>query len=141
MNAFAEETVIPFCREKGIRMVIGDNDAKLHSKGLYKLFQDAGIELYVGSGKRTGVHENGYPPRSHDCNPCETYFANIFTKAQERLEWREDHGNKTRTMLMWKYSLDKTIGDYEIAEVRKLIDRQQKIMDAIIAVQGGRTKY
>ena len=122
-------------------MVIGDCDAKLHNKKLAETFREAGIELYVGAGKRTGEHKSGYPPRSHDCNPCETYFANIFRMAQARLEGREAHACRTRTMRMWKFSLDRTINDHDIKETRKLIDRMPKVMEAIKEVQGGKTKY
>ena len=33
--------------------------------------------------------ENGYPPRSHDCQPEETEFAQSFEEAQQDLESRE----------------------------------------------------
>ena len=45
-------------------------------------------------------------PRSHDCMPDETEFAETFQDAQEDLERREKNANKRRTMLMWKNALD-----------------------------------
>ena len=43
-----------------------------------------GIEIYPGSGKKPWDRaKNGYPPRSHDCMPDETEFAEAFQNAQE----------------------------------------------------------
>ena len=50
--------------------------------------------------------ENGYPPRSHDCQPEETEFAQAFEEAQEDLERREKNANHKRTMHMWKNALE-----------------------------------
>ena len=64
-----------------------------------------GVQIYPGSGKNPWVNrpfhdvhvflihenreENGYPPRSHDCQPEETEFAQAFEETQEDLERRE----------------------------------------------------
>ena len=46
--------------------------------------------MYPGSGKKPWDRdENGYPPRSHDCMPAETEFANAFEEAQLDVERRE----------------------------------------------------
>ena len=44
-------------------------------------------------------------------------------------------------MRMWKNSLDKTWKEYPLAEIHKVIDRQPKIMQAIIDAQGERTRF
>ena len=44
-------------------------------------------------------------------------------------------------MTNWKEALDITCATFPKAKLRKLIDTQQKVMDAIIAKKGGRTKY
>ena len=85
--------------------------------------------------------ENGYPPRSHDCMPNETEFAETFQDAQEDLERREKNRNKRRTMMMWKNALDNEWETRPIEATRKIIDRQPKIMRAIIETDGGRTPY
>ena len=42
-----------------------------------------GIQIYRGGGKKPwDRQENGYPPRSHDCVPCETEFAEVFEEYQ-----------------------------------------------------------
>ena len=137
----AEETVVPFCLENGIKMVIGDNDSKLHSKGLEDLFEDHAIELYNGSGKTVGSHENGYPPRSHDCQPAETHFANVFHEAQVKLEDAEKKRSRPRSMMMWKYALDSTWNNWPLEEIQKLIDRQPEIMEKIVELGGERTAF
>ena len=64
-----------------------------------------GVQIYPGSGENPWVHhpfhdadvflihedreENGYPPRSHDCQAEETEFAQSFEEAQQDLEKRE----------------------------------------------------
>ena len=84
---------------------------------------------------------NGYPPRSHDCMPDETEFANVYYDAQIDLERREKYANKPRTMMMWKNALQNTWNQRPIEEVRKLFDRQPMIMEAIISAEGGRTPF
>ena len=62
---------------------------------------DSGIEIYPGRGKKPWDRaKNSYPPRSHDCMPDETEFAETFQDAQEDLERREKNAKKRRTMMM-----------------------------------------
>ena len=51
------------------------------------------------------MEEDGYPSRSHDCQPAETDFAECYGLAQQNLERREDNLRKKGTMVMWKHSL------------------------------------
>ena len=85
--------------------------------------------------------EDGYPPRSHDCMPEETEFAETYQEAQTDLERREKHRNQKRTMIMWKNALDYTWRTRPIQATRKIIDWQPKVMRAIIEAEGGRTQY
>ena len=43
--------------------------------------------------------------------------------------------------MMWKNTLQHTWDQRPIEEVQKLFDRQPMVMEAIIAAQGGRTKF
>ena len=85
--------------------------------------------------------DNGYPPRSHDCMPNETEFANAHEEAQLDVERREKNIKHRRTMMMWKNAVVKTWENRSIKEVQKLIDRQPKVAQAIVAAEGGRTPY
>ena len=85
--------------------------------------------------------DNGYPPRSHECMPNETEFANAHEDAQLDVERREKNIGHRRSMKMWKNAIDEVWNKRPISEVRKLIDRQPKIMQAIIEAEGGRTPY
>ena len=141
LKVFKEE-VIPWCKDNGLLLLIVDNDTKFHSKMLVTECKAHGIEIYPGSGKRVWDRaDNGYPPRSHDCMPCETEFANAFEEAQLDLERRERNAKKKRTMKMWRNSIRKVWFSRPIEEVQKLIDRQPKIQQEIIKKGGRRTKY
>ena len=83
-NALKTHCIVVFSFLNDIRMIIGDNDSKLYSNQLVELFESHGIEAYNGSGKTVGEHPNGYPPRSHDCIPAETHFANIFHQKRKK---------------------------------------------------------
>ena len=113
------------------------------------------MQIYPGSGKNPWVSppfycdfqfdedraENGYPPRSHDCQPEETEFAEDFELAQEDLERREKNAKHKRTMHMWKNAFEHVWNTRPIEHTQKLIDRMPKVMKAIIAAKGGKTKY
>ena len=71
----------------------------------------------------------------------ETEFAETFQDAQEDLERREKNRNKRRTMMMWKNALDEQWRNRRIEATQKIIDRQPKIMRAIIEADGTRTPY
>ena len=73
--------------------------------------------------------------------PCETEFAQAFQEAQEDLERREKNAHKRRTMQMWENTLDETWATRSIEATRKIIDRQPKIMKAIIDADGESTRY
>ena len=137
-----DEEVVPWCKEHGLKLLILDNESKFHTKMLVTHMESHGIQIYPGSGKKPWDRsENGYPPRSHDCMPNETEFAETFQDAQEDLERREKNRNKRRTMMMWKNALDNEWETRPIEATRRIIDRQPKIMRAIIETDGGRTPY
>ena len=122
-----------------------------------RFMAENGVQIYPGSGKNPWVSppfycdfqcdedcaENGYPPRSHDCQPEETEFAEDFELTQENLERREKNVNHKRTMHMWKNALEHVWNTRPIEHThrKKLIDRMPKFMKAIIAAKGGKTKY
>ena len=135
MNA-AALTFIPTLKENGIKILIGDCDIKLHNKKLAKMFWDHGILLWPGGGKSCGKHLCGYPPRSHDCNPCEIWFSQWQDDAAKMIKTK-----KKKTMLCWKQSLEAALKMLKKSRRQKMIDTQPKVMQAIIANQGGRTKY
>ena len=95
--------------------------------------------IQICFGKKPWDHaENGYPPRSHDHMPDETEFAETIQDAKEDLERRKKRRNKRR---MWKNALDEQWRNRLIETTRKIIDRQPKIMRAIIEANGGRMQY
>jgi len=73
--------------------------------------------------------------------PPETEFANSFEDAQLDVERREQNAKKRRTMSMWRNAVEHTWDTRPMSEIRKLIDRQPKVMQAIIDCEGGRTEY
>ena len=81
--------------------------------------------------------EGKYPPRSHECMPCETEFANSFEDAQLDVERREKNAKKRRTRIAAEHTWDTR----PMNEIRKLIDRQPKIQQAIIDAEGGRVNF
>ena len=76
--------------------------------------------------------ENRYPPRSHDCQPEKTEFAQDFGLAQEDLERREKNANHKRTMHMWENALKHVWNTRPIETTQKLIDSMPKVMKATI---------
>ena len=82
-----------------------------------------------------------YPPRSHDCMPCETEFANTFEDAQLDVERREKNANKQRTMVMWRNAVNHIWSTRPISEVHRLVHRHPKIMQEIIDCGGGHIGY
>ena len=85
-------------------MLIMDNDPKLHSKSLVTFMGGNGVQIYPVASKNAWVNfkfrssapfniiehraEDGHPVRSHDCQPCETEFAEDFELAQQDVERR-----------------------------------------------------
>mgnify|MGYP001156942967 CR=1 FL=1 len=78
----------------------------------------------------------GKYPRIHECMPCETELANSFEDAQLDVERCEQNAKKRRTMLMWRNAVEHTWETRPINEIRKLIDRQPKIQQALIDAEG-----
>ena len=72
---------------------------------------------------------------------CETEFAEAFQESQEDLERREGNAHKRRTMQMWKNALDEVWATRPIEATQKIIDRQPKIMSAIIDADGKSTRF
>ena len=73
--------------------------------------------------------------------PPETEFANSYEDAQLDVERREANANKRRTMNMWRNAIEHTWESRPMAEIHKLIDRQPKVMQALIDCEGGRTGH
>ena len=73
--------------------------------------------------------------------PEETEFAETFQDAQEDLEREEKNAKKRQNKMMWKNALDEQWRTRPIEATRKIIDRQPKIMGAIIEADGGRAPY
>ena len=67
--------------------------------------------------------KSGYPPRSHDCQPAETEFADDYELTQQNLEMREENLKRKRSMAMWKSSLGHVWENHPIEATQKLIDR------------------
>lgn len=128
----------------GIKLLIGDCDAKLHNRGLEELLLAHGIMLWPGGGKGSGKHPIGYPPRSHDCNPCEQWFSQWQEMASAMMDLHHKNAkgkNDAASMKKWRLSLQACCKDFPLQKLRDLINTQRKAMKAIIANEGGRTKY
>ena len=130
------KSFIQILKENRIKIIIGDCDCKLHNKKLAEIFWEHGIYLWPGAGKGCGRHRIGYPPRSHDCNPCQNWFS----------RWQEDAAKLMKTkmkqnMFAWYDCLGKAQQRMHKSVWQKLIDTQPKVMKKIIANKGGRTKY
>ena len=104
----------------------------LHKSDFHFFVLCVGIFLFCISTSFEGRKEKGCPPRSHDCVPNETEFANAHEESQLDVERREKNINHRRTMMMWKNAVKDTWNNRPIEEVRKLIDLQPKVMRAII---------
>ena len=133
LNA-AAETFIPILKEQGVKILIGDCDPKLHNKKLTETFWKHGILLWPGAGKGCGKQPIGYPPRSHDCNPCELWFS----------QWQEDAAKlmkKKKSMLIWKTALEEALKKMKKTRWQIFIDTQPKVMKTIVESEGGRKKY
>ena len=117
-----EEEVVPWCKENGLKLLILDNESKFHTKMLVTHMESHGIQIYPGSGKKPWDRsENGYPPRSHDCMPNETEFAETFQDAQEHLKRRENNRNKRRTTMMWNTRLTMSGKPALLKQLEKLL--------------------
>ena len=97
--------ILPWCNKNGLKMLIMDNDPKLHLKALVTFMAENGVQIFPGAGKNAWVNfkfpftvpckmtedraENGYPARSHDCQPYETEFAEDPELSQQDVERRE----------------------------------------------------
>ena len=55
MFAVFENEILPWCREHGLKLLIMDNDPKLHSKSIVPFMKDHGVQIYpaAGGGKNT----------------------------------------------------------------------------------------
>ena len=131
----AAKAFIPVLKENGIKVLIGDCDTKLHNKKLAEILWAEGIFLWPGGGKSCGNHPCGYPPRSHDCDPCELWFSIWQDDASELMK------KSKKTMLNWKRALESSQNAMQKARWQVFINNQPKVMQTIIANDGGRTKY
>ena len=104
-------------------------------RNLLTCFGNKAFFLWPGAGKGCGKHFCGYPSRSHDCNPCESWFS----------QWQDDAAKlmkkkKNKSMFNWKCALEEAQKKMKMGRWQKLIDNQPKVMKTIIANKGGRTK-
>ena len=104
---------------------------------VYEVLGDAGIDVYPSAG-HTHRAEGGYPPNSHDCMPCELVnnkFKEITRKNFNKLQKSRQNMNSLFSQI------HKTAEQFPVDFVRDRIACLPKIMSAIIAKDGGRTKY
>ena len=141
VNRISKDYILLLCVENNIRAIIVDCDNKFHAKTFKEILHEGGVFVYYGAGKTAGEHVNGIHQESHEFNPCETFFANAFGIAQEDLERREKNRNKTRTMAMWRNAIKKTFDDFDVKEIRKIINRQPMIAADVCENGGARTKF
>jgi len=91
------DKILDWCKDEGILLLIMDNESKFHTQMLVKFMQKHGVQIYPGSGKKPWDRaEDGYPPRSHECMPEETEFAETHQEAQIDFERREKKQNQSK---------------------------------------------
>ena len=134
-NAAAEH-FIPILKANGIKILVGDCDTKLHNAKLAEFLWGHGILLWPGGGKSCGQHPCGYPPKSHDCNPCELWFSQWQDNASKQMM-----KNNKQSMFSWKKALEDALKKMTKPRWQNLINKQPKIMKTIVNNNGGRTKY
>ena len=62
-----DKEVVPWCKSKGFKLLVMDNESKFHTKILVTHMRSKGIEIYPGSGKKPWDRaKNDYPPRRND---------------------------------------------------------------------------
>ena len=50
-----ENKILPWCHENGLKLLIMDNDPKLHSKSLVTFMKDNFVHIYPGGSKNPWV--------------------------------------------------------------------------------------
>ena len=149
-----EEEFGQVLQDAGVEIVVVDNDRKAHSKTLRNAWAKFGIKVWPGAGivgdrtlisEFTGKDESelgGFPINSPDCmvqdqsvnNSWKNLAGGLYSTFQKRKPSRQTIGgfindiNSTREQLSQE-------------KIQNAIDRQPKIMEAIIAADGGHTNY
>ena len=144
----------PIFQEAGAKTVIVDNDRKAHTQTVRDAWAKFGIKVWPGAGivgdrklipeftGKTLEDKGGFPVNSPDCMILDQSVNNT---------WKNNPGGLYDTYQSRKPSR-KTIGGFinaikstweELSQesIQNAIDLQPKIMRAIVAANGGQTKY
>ena len=50
-----QKSVLPWSKKHGLKLLIADNDPKLHSKAIVTFMEKNGVQIYPGGGKNPWV--------------------------------------------------------------------------------------
>ena len=148
------EEVGPVLEKAGIKTLILDNDRKCHTKVDVDAWKEFGIDVWPGAGivgdrKRisdfTGkdIEEmGGFPVNSPDCMiwdySCNSSFKSIKGGLYDKFNKRKP---SRQTIGGFYNDMKSSFAELGQDKIRSAIDAQPKIMAAIIAAEGGPTKY
>ena len=113
-------------KTRGLKLIVGDCDAKLQAKILGSIMKKNGVSVYLAAGKKCSDTPDWYLSRSHDCNRCKSWFTKWNKEAATLMKTK-----KRKTMKSWKLTLERSCRDFPKANLRKLIDTQIKVMEEI----------
>ena len=113
------------------------NSTVHHTEIIYEELRENGIEPYP-SGGRPFDAEGGYPPKSHDCMPCELINDRLKENARKSFERLR---KSRRNMKSMQTQVAKEARKMDIEFIRDRIACLPKILMTIEANEGGRTKY
>ena len=138
----------------GVETVIVDNDKKAHSKTVTDAWAKFGINVWPGAGQvkdRTRIAEftgesadklGGFPVNSPDCmvqdqsvnNTWKNLVGGLYDTFNKRKPSRQTMGG-------FYNDINSSFENLSQEKIRNAIDIQPKVMEAIIAANGGHTTY
>ena len=138
----------------GVEIVIVDNDRKAHSKTVRDQWAKFGIKVWPGAGivgdrclisEFTGKDESelgGFPVNSSDCmvndqrvnHSWKNLAGGLYSTFQKRKPSRQTIGGFIN-------DINSTWEELSQEKIQNAIDPQPKIIQAIIAADGGHTNY
>ena len=144
----------PEFRDAGVETVVVDNDRKAHTKTVCNAWKKFGIEVWPGAGivgDRTLISDftgkdaselGGFPVNSPDCMPNDQSVNNSWKNLVGGLydTYRSPKPSR-RTIGGFINDMKTSFEALSQEKIQNAIDLQPKIMEAIVAANGGHTKY
>ena len=133
----------PILQEKGVKHLIVDNDAKLHSKMAHDAWLEYGIEVYPSGGKNAwDSQEGGFPVNCPDCMPNDQQLHNEFKNHEGMFfdMWNSTKPSRRKNGRFMNL-IQKTMEKLPQSSVRRAIDTQRSVCLEILKNGGKATKY